>query len=731
MSGVCLAVFSVADENIRVLAQLEILSHIIDAVYNALRKLSLHLSVSSFVAVVTELLYHEDPQIRRRSLHFLSSYVAERSANDPFTDAETLLFLDMMPELCRVVGDEDELPVNRQTAVLSIDVLARCFGVDAPLAFVDSVPVVIACLNKPLTEAKDLASLQLIGSAFLCLATLASRLKARLLPFLPKFFPRLLDGLEWSTAAMKASATASGEEEEAGEERESVKLLLESALASLLLIAEHLPNFLSPFLERIVTALAEPTLLPPAFASTTKKEQDLEEEKDEGSPYSEKVVAIFEVLSNNIPARILLEPLAASIQHVAHRGPLALFAILTVLKSIAQTATPEEIESYHRKLFSLVLRCSDYRWAHITPLFVGDRSEYAKPSVEEVSLVEHSTGEVFLALMLRLSEKQLRPLLLAMLQWANTSVREIPQRIASISGRKESLPLAFISLCRRLTTYRCMEMASIKFKSIFTPFFGAMFRVSWTQVLLFATEAQFNSYISFFLSFDRSFVRLFVRLPTSLRVAQELCVETLMLSSTAGEEADDASSDAASDSEASASDSDSSSRKRRHGGAASSNKRQRIGDGATSSLEIANMSLADLEAAWAALPGDAYHASLTTSIAVPHKDAVTAAADLALPSTPHSLRCIALRCLRQAFLHDKSNFATKVWSKPPPQPGNAVARLHALTIAVFLLFCSLTGSHSKRNGCVAVPIRFAIQIPPCSTHRQWRCPCPRRRCCLL
>ncbi len=168
--------------------------------------------------------------------------------------------MSLLPqELCGIAVGAGEVVINRQTALGSVDILARHFAGAYPEAFVaradggggddgeatsgtgaldgleggsmSAVEAVVRVVEDATVEEA------VSGSAFLCLATLCAQLQARMLPFLSRLLPPMCVVLE----AASGDATAWTDDR---------RLVVQSALASLVVTADVLPRFLSPFLSR-------------------------------------------------------------------------------------------------------------------------------------------------------------------------------------------------------------------------------------------------------------------------------------------------------------------------------------------------------------------------------------------------------------------------------------------------------------------------------------------------
>lgn len=97
--------------------------------------------------------------------------------------------------------------------------------------------------------------LPLRASAFLLVATLCAVLGVRAFPRLPRFFPAMLEALEFqrpSTAAVTEGACG------VGGRRGGRNLLWTSALSAVATVAASLPSFLSPYLGRILAVALRP-----------------------------------------------------------------------------------------------------------------------------------------------------------------------------------------------------------------------------------------------------------------------------------------------------------------------------------------------------------------------------------------------------------------------------------------------------------------------------------------
>jgi U3 small nucleolar RNA-associated protein 10 len=84
---------------------------------------------------------NEMPVVRRKAMELLNNKM--QHSKDKIEDEEVPLFLGLVNQLLNVVkAAEDEVAVNKQTALFSLKVLCRVFGTAHPQTF---KPVNILC----------------------------------------------------------------------------------------------------------------------------------------------------------------------------------------------------------------------------------------------------------------------------------------------------------------------------------------------------------------------------------------------------------------------------------------------------------------------------------------------------------------------------------------------------------------------------------------------------------
>jgi hypothetical protein len=98
----------------------------------------------------------------------------------------------------------------------------------------------------------------LCAAAYVCLASLTSSLRARALPKLPIFLPRMLSSLEG--CILGAGQSQKRARHDLLQPTGPTLLLMRSIVSSLAHITEALPQFVHPYLVRILRVVAEPQM---------------------------------------------------------------------------------------------------------------------------------------------------------------------------------------------------------------------------------------------------------------------------------------------------------------------------------------------------------------------------------------------------------------------------------------------------------------------------------------
>jgi U3 small nucleolar RNA-associated protein 10 len=169
---------------------------------------------------------------------------------------------------------EGQESVNKQTALLSLEILVRAFARVANESqarlLLDALKAVVACLESSAEE-------QVISSSLLCLATFCAEMGLAILESLPKFMPIVLRLLQTSSSAAEPAS-------------HELELLVQvSALSSLEVVVINLNKLLTPYLSQLLGAILCPTLIGSAKTQIVTK-----------------VTNILHLLATHIQMRVLL-----------------------------------------------------------------------------------------------------------------------------------------------------------------------------------------------------------------------------------------------------------------------------------------------------------------------------------------------------------------------------------------------------------------------------------------
>jgi U3 small nucleolar RNA-associated protein 10 len=232
------------------------------------------LDLPSFIATMQQLVRHAHPVVRKHALAMFNVKL-----QDSHTYADEILFMDMLTDLRRIVCegtprsaslmemphtetestssttfDTPQQTLNRQSALFSIDLLARQFGKRHKEDFMEVLTDVSSLLEARGTH--SFLNNDVTTSCFLCLATLTAVLGPAAFPKLRIFFPLMLDSLEETFKVEQKPDML----ESTGRGSSSV-LLHTAVLSAIASCCAYLPQFLHPYLARIFGALLHPHIL--------------------------------------------------------------------------------------------------------------------------------------------------------------------------------------------------------------------------------------------------------------------------------------------------------------------------------------------------------------------------------------------------------------------------------------------------------------------------------------
>uniref|UniRef100_A0A7S2WTP9 HEAT repeat-containing protein 1 n=1 Tax=Mucochytrium quahogii TaxID=96639 RepID=A0A7S2WTP9_9STRA len=363
-----------------------------EELYVVLDKINALLSVPMFVAVLHELLRDQDPHVRQLAIRQLSTKVEQQYQN--WRPEEVVIFLEMVDKLHKMLKSKKESNVNKQTALLSIDVLARHLGSSHQKPFIEVLPTVVAELkttSESLVKNKskvDTGSIQLASSACLCVGTLISVLKTRTLSQLPHYAKALLKSFGETFKCFEEQGTSMIFDDESEEQMDAQLMLAQSAASSIHSMVCELPTFMSPYLTDLLSLVGSGDAedIPELVRVTARR--------------------IGSKLANHIEPRLLLPPLQSTlIRFAKEKNLLGARNLVTVLNESIVNMSREALSAQLDQLSSLFSNSLNIR--ELAYSSVDGRMEVAALNVGVVPL-EEAVADSFVSMVLQLSGSQMQ-----------------------------------------------------------------------------------------------------------------------------------------------------------------------------------------------------------------------------------------------------------------------------------------------------------------------------------
>ena len=329
--------------------------------------------------------------------------VADRAAETDSESAEASLFLDMLPMLSVCLGsssdamtleNEQGQMLVQQAVFVAVEVLARALCLKSSKDNSERLDLFVEFLKQAsgliklqgtsfeqpdrVMSAVGSTSCQTLCSAALCVSTLVRLLTVRSIAFLPDLVGSLI-----SVLCSVNQALASSSDQWTAARKSQACVLQISILRPLLAIAVSLPQFLGPYLDRL--------LLPSALLSPSLQMGDTEQQVAVGSLASQ----LGDSLSKKIAARQLIPSLSKSVPRCTSHAEFQ--ALLTMLKKSVQESPRSEVPSLRSWILKSLTVAYEFRG-------------------EDANLVTEA-NDVLLALVMKLSESQLRPMYAKLREW--------------------------------------------------------------------------------------------------------------------------------------------------------------------------------------------------------------------------------------------------------------------------------------------------------------------------
>lgn len=391
-----------------------------DEIGDILSHLQNLLPVPHFLASVGSLIQDTDVEvdIQRKAILLL----AERSMEIDNTSHEAVLFLEMLPDLVSLAGvklnKEDDDECYRRSIILSqssfkaIDQLSKSLGlsvsddkllrkrsksfVPALQVVADSLHIISSEFVYPIESATEEEistfnlEVQVLSSAALCAASLLTLLNAKCLSSLPKIVKPLISLLTSVNAFQKNNKDQDVDDTI----RQSMRLIQLSTLRALVAAAEHVPHFFIPYVGNF--------LIPHGLPSSMLRIGD----SDEEVAVSNMADRLDRAIALGSPVRQLIPILSKSTSKCLKKSANGdqiwkeSLVIFKLMKLSIEKATRADLGPLAGKIINSLIQAY---------AFDSDMSTRCE-------LIDIANGTL-LAMVMKLSEAQLRPLYAKLREW--------------------------------------------------------------------------------------------------------------------------------------------------------------------------------------------------------------------------------------------------------------------------------------------------------------------------
>eukprot|EP01094_Clydonella_sp_ATCC50884_P025908 TRINITY_DN6965_c0_g1_i1.p1 TRINITY_DN6965_c0_g1~~TRINITY_DN6965_c0_g1_i1.p1 ORF type:complete len:1299 (-),score=493.84 TRINITY_DN6965_c0_g1_i1:110-3871(-) len=429
--------------------------------HTCMEQLSHLMSVKAFVHALAGLVAMPSAHIRRRSLLLLNEKIEEFDGQ--FSAEHVELFLSFAPKVLDVVqasSDPDspqyEPLVNKQTALLSLEILVRSFSGAVNKAqqsdLVGFVPLVLQCV-------RDHRHPQVVSSGLICLATYCAQMGTKMVRHLPAVVELVLEVIDAVGQPGQARidlpqdgdvadeedldqilATRAGDVPSPSSRSELCLLLHMSALSCLEVVVLTLAKFMSPYLEALLRSLLHRSVL----QSSAKQVRV-------------KAGAVLGVVAAELSMRLLLDPIRRTFSFAVSNGVPSTRALLRLLGQASQRMQHSDVSEHCTKLFAFFIELFDLRSAKLGA------------HVSDIAAIEREIVDSFMFFVLQLDEVLFRPLFVKTLEWA-----ELDQ----VAPRR--------ALARRRFFFLLVQHLASQLQSIFSPYFEYL----TTSCISILTEVQ-------------------------------------------------------------------------------------------------------------------------------------------------------------------------------------------------------------------------------------------------
>ncbi|KAJ5068336.1 heat repeat-containing protein [Anaeramoeba ignava] len=478
---------------------------LINEIFHGLNKL---LSVQSFFQIILDLIkkpkndetspqkskYRNDMEINQQILLMFNEKVDSQHLS--FSHEDVLFLMGMVKDFIPFLKEKTtkENIVNQQMIVFNIDTLCNYFGDQDTSTFSEVFPVVLELIER------NTKNKQIVPSGLMCLATISKTVKTMVLEYLPRYFPLIFKSIYFLINYKGRVDIKNGKEnininikenqknspindpksnemqmeienskskqadKKTNRELEERNLLAISGLTSLQEVLNNFPNFASPHLQKVLTALLHPRIL-----------------KSKNENIYSLVTQIFMIMAEKIQAQHIIAPILKTFKFATVSGTESLCYLFDLLKNVCLQTDFKTAREYDKELLKFFLASFDLR----NNLDAIGSLEIDNQKIDEkadIDLIEKHLITAFLSLVLKLNESHFKPIFLKILHWASSdslakqdSPRDTENQTIS---EKEDEDEIEVSMSKHLVLFKISKELILKLKSIFVPYLEYLVDIS-------------------------------------------------------------------------------------------------------------------------------------------------------------------------------------------------------------------------------------------------------------
>ena len=392
-------------------------------IYTILNVINELMNIPAFITVITELLTNEDISVRKRALQMLNTKL-ESSANK-LTVEEQSLFIDLVENITEIITNPEETILNKQTGILSLHVLSQYFCASAPESFVPAFKSLVELTQSLDVQQHNIEQDVLLGSIYMCLTVMINNLSNKIIPYINVILKVFLSHFEYYLSLPLQN---------------DMILLYQSFLTVLAAILTNQSKFLSPYLHRICLLVLNPLFV-----------------RMESNIIQKQLYILYDTLSKYMTIRFILPEMNQLYKELNYDSE-CICRMYYILNQVCVVMNEKDMLDSYVKIWELCLMGLNSRYLYKRQsnlLYLEETTEH-----QHFCDIETSVIECMMSVLIRLNEKQFKPLYMNTVEWMEDKYQEKKEEIPSIDHC-----IGFYSLIFHITD---------KLKSIFVPYFSSI-----------------------------------------------------------------------------------------------------------------------------------------------------------------------------------------------------------------------------------------------------------------